>query len=232
MSLAIRELGCRTNIDVINEFVEIDDRDIVDAGCGSMIVSRQLAENGARVLAIDPDPVQAEFNRKEPPAANLKFAESGAEQIPAESESVDGVFFSYSLHHVPKQLYPAVFDEVLRILRPNGFLFVIEPTDCPLNEVMRLFHNEDKERALAQQSLWELAVPKFESVEEVRYHSFRRFESFDDFATHFASRTFNELYSESDVRNDTVKETFERLGAPEYEFEAPKQAMVLRNKKR
>ena len=87
-----------TNLEVINHFVSLDGKFVIDAGCGSMTFTRLLLELGARVLAIDPDPVQAKLNRAAEPLANLEFVESGAELLPVESRSVDGVFFSYSLH--------------------------------------------------------------------------------------------------------------------------------------
>ena len=192
-----------------------------------MTVSKMLAEHGAHVLAIDPDPIQAEKNRVNGTPEGIEFVECGADLIPAEDESVDGLFFSYSLHHIPAEIYPAVFQEVNRILKPGGFIYVIEPTDCPLNEVMVLFHDEEAERAAAQNALHEIAAPFFECKEEVVYHSKRKFESFDAFARHYASRSFNSLYTEADVRADQVREAFERLGAPDYVFDAPKRVMYL-----
>lgn len=222
---SVQDLGCMSNVDAISRFVDIKDKFVVDAGCGDLTVAKLLLSLGANVLAIDPDPVQAKLNREHDPIQGLDFVETGAELIPVEDQSVDGVFFSYSLHHVPAELYPDVFEEVFRILRPDGFLYVIEPTDCPLNDVMKNFHNEDAERAEAQRALQEIASPRFERTEVVTYHSFRQFESFDEFATLIAGRSFNTLYTEQDVRQERVQEAFERLGAPDYRFSAPKQVM-------
>ena len=109
---------------------------------------------------------------------------------------------------------------------------MIEPTDCPLNEVMRHFHNEDVERAAAQDALQKYAVSRFESVDVVSYFNWTKYESFDDYVQKFSSRSFNELYTESDVRSPIVQETFERLGAPEYRFEAHKEVMCLKGLRR
>lgn len=227
----INDLGCVTNIEVIQRFVELEGRQLVDAGCGDMTVARMLAENGANVLAIDPDSIQAQKNRQADPIPGIKFVETGAESIPVEDHSIDGVFFSYSLHHIPENIYTEVFQEVRRVLKPTGYLYVIEPTDCPLNQVMMLFHDEERERAAAQNALHQLAKPYFEICHEVTYHSIRSFESFEDFARHYSSRSFNTLYSENDVRAPQVEELFERLGAPDYQFSAPKRVMVLKNLK-
>ena len=188
-----------------------------------------MSDLGAQVLAIDPDPVQAELNRSADPLPNVQFVETGADQIPADRCSVDGVFFSYSLHHIPQMIYPCVFDEVLRVLKPNGFLYVIEPIDCPINEVMRLFHDEDHARMAAWAALEQLADTSFQASTVVKYHSLSQYDSFDDFASQYASRSFNTLYTESDVRNPRVQEAFVRIGGPEMRFVSSKQVMFLKN---
>ncbi len=227
----IQDLGCQTNINVINRFVSLPGKFVIDAGCGAMTFTRPLVDHGARVLAIDPDPVQAKLNRAATPIANLEFVETGAEQLPVSSGTVDGVFFSYSLHHIPARLYPQVFEEVIRVLAPDGFLYVIEPIDCPLNEVMKLFHDEDQERAAAWKALEQLAMSAFQSVQVVTYHHFTQYESWDDFATQFAGRSFNSLYTEADVRRPAVQKAFERLGGPAHRFSSPKQVMILQGLK-
>ncbi|MFT5299862.1 MAG: ubiquinone/menaquinone biosynthesis C-methylase UbiE [Mariniblastus sp.] len=219
-----KDLGCRTNIDILNQFLELKDRFVIDAGCGAMAFTREIASLGARVLAIDPDSAQAELNRGMDAVPGLEFKEAGAEILPVDDDSVDGVFFIYSLHHVPASLYPAVFEEIFRVLKPDGFLYVIEPIGCPLNDVMMLFHDEEVERAAAQTALVELAAPRFKSADKVIYHSIREFDSYEDFATQFSSRTFNPGYTESDVRKPEVEALFELKGAPDYRFEAPRLA--------
>ena len=216
----VKDLGFTTNVDVITQFVSLAGRFVVDAGCGSMTWTRHLSDLGARVLAVDPDPVQAELNRVTEAIPSVEFVETGSDQIPLESGIVDGVFFSYSLHHIPVELYPRVFKEVLRVLKPDGFLYAIEPTDCPINDVMKLFHNEDRDRAAAWSALEQLAASSFQSKQVVQYHSFSQYDSFDDFATQFGSRTFNSIYTEADVRTPQVEAMFERLGQPDFRFKS------------
>ena len=226
-----KDLGCQTNLDVINQFVSLTGQFVIDAGCGSMGFTRSLVEQGARVLAIDPDPVQAELNRAADPLANLEFVETGAEQLPVQPNSVDGVFFAYSLHHIPANKYQLVFDEVLRVLQHHGFLYVIEPMDCPLNQVMKLFHDEDLKRAAAQQALVKLAIPFFKSIQTVTYHNWAQYDSWEDFATQFGGRSFNTIYTEEDVRRPAVQEAFERLGGTQHRFQSPKQVAFLQGLK-
>ena len=155
----ITDLGCQSNKDVIRRFISLKGLHVLDVGCGNMGFTRQLTEAGATVLGIDPDPRQAEKNRAAAAEQGMQFEQAGAEAMPVADQVFDGVFFAYSLHHIPEGLYGDVFSEVARVLKPDGFVYVIEPIDCPLNQVMRHFHNEDRERAAAQRALRDLAAP-------------------------------------------------------------------------
>ena len=225
----IKDLGFKTNIEVIQSHVALAGKRLVDVGCGAMAFSLQLAEHAGHVLAIDPDAVQAKKNRNAELPPNVEFREAGADQFPASDNSIDGVVFAYSLHHVPSEIYPAVYREIQRVLKPDGFLYVIEPIDCPWNKVMQLFHDEQVVRAAAQRSLVELAVPMFESAVEFTYHGYSQYESFEEYADFFCAKAFNTTYSESDVRSPEVRQAFELHGAPDYRFQSPKRVMYLQN---
>jgi len=88
---------------------------------------RHLADRGARVLGIEPNPEQAQINDKAAVVANVGFKQAGAAAVPVEPNSVDGVVFKNSLHHVYAPDFEKVFREVARILKTSGFLCVIEP---------------------------------------------------------------------------------------------------------
>ena len=225
-------LGRTTSIDVVGDRIPLDGQVVVDVGCGDMTFTRHLAGRGAVALGVDPDPIQAEQNRCADPVSNVEFAEAEATQLPVADGSVDGVFFSFSLHHVPAASYPRVFAEVRRVLVPHGYLCVIEPADGPLNTVRKLFHDEDAERAAAQAALVQLAVPAFRQHRCFEYRSDVSFESFDDFVARYAGKTFNDGYSEADIRRPEVQAAFEQLGAPTYRFESPKTMMLLEGVRR
>ncbi len=229
--IASRDLGETTSIDVIRPRVPLEGRSVIDVGCGAMAFSRQLAEHGARVLAVDPDPVQAAANRAAAPEPGIEFVESGATTLPAEDGSADAVFFSFSLHHVPEADHAAALAEVRRVLTPGGVLCVIEPDGGPLNEVMRLFHDEDAVRAAAQRSLRQLACPAFARAEEFRYHSPIAYGDFDGYVASHAGRSFNPGSTEDDVRRPEVREAFERLAGPGGTFRSYKRMMLLERKR-
>lgn len=223
----MEDLGLQLNADVMSRFLSLNGKRVLDIGCGALAFSKIVASLGATVVGIDPDPVQAEKNRNADPIPNIEFTECGAEKLPFPDQCFDGVTFGYSLHHVPAVAYPQMFDEIFRILKPGGFLYVVEPTDCSGNEVMRLFHDEERVRADAWQALHDIAMPRFEQCEAVTYYSVTQFKSWDDYATRYAGKSFNSLYTEADVRHDKVREAYERLAGPENQLDARKNAMAL-----
>lgn len=229
MSTTIKSSGLETDLDVIDRTLNVRGKFLVDAGCGDMSLARQLAERGASVLAIDPDPVQAEKNRHAATIANVGFVEAGAQAIPVESRSVDGVLFPYSLHHVPTELFQAVFDEMLRILKPDGFLYVLEPVaEGDLNEVMRLFHDEALVRAAAQTALDTLAIPRFQHSQVIHYNTPMQFASWDEYAERYVIKSYNDRYTEADVRAEPVRRRFHELGEKNlFRFEVPKKVTFL-----
>ena len=101
---------------------------------------------------------------------------------------------------MPSEVYPQVFSEVFRVLKPGGFLYVIEPVDCPSNQVMMLYNNEERERALAQEVLQEVAKPAFETCKYVRYHGVTKYESFEHYAEHYSCL----LYTSPSPRDATL----------------------------
>lgn len=228
-----QHLGVCTDLDVIDRCLSVSDQFLIDAGCGNMHLSKALAARGAHVLAIDPDAQQAKINQAADIVTNVGFAQTGADQIPVENASVDGILFPYSLHHVPAELYQAVFSECLRVLKPDGYLYIMEPVASgDLNEVMRLFHEEGPVRAAAQRAIDSLAVPHFGQVDVIEYSTPIKYESWEHYADRYVGKTFNNDYTEADVRANHVREKFLAVGeAKQFEFESPMRVTWLRNPK-
>lgn len=229
MNYRQEDLGVTADLEVIDQILDVQGKFLVEAGCGNMDLSRLLAARGAQVLAIDPDPVQAEKNRNAQTVANVDFMEAGAEAIPVENQSVDGVLFPYSLHHVPAPLYPDVFKELFRVLRPTGFIYAMEPVAAgDLNEVMRLFHDEQTVRTDAKLALESLGMPFFQQVTVVNYRVPVKYDSWEQYAARYAGKSFNADYTVADIRAPEVRARFLALGEPtQFAFESPMQITYL-----
>jgi len=215
----------------LDKLLAVDGLRLIDAGCGAMRFSRALAKRGAQVLAIDPDPIQAKLNSEQEAIPNIEFVETGADALPAEDNSIDGILFSYSLHHVPANLYRKVFSEAARVLKPDGFMCALEPVaEGKINEVMSLFHDEKQVRADAQLALNTLGKTLFEETEVVEYFNEVEYAGWDDYAAKYIASSYNTNYSEADIRKPKVKALFEEYGKPlGYRFESPMKITCLRH---
>lgn len=225
------DLGVSTDLDVIDHYLDFTEARIVDIGCGNMALSKAMAKRGANVLGIDPDPVQALKNQQSEAVEGVSFAQAGAQEIPVDDTCIDGIVFPYSLHHVPEEFYPAAFKEIFRVLKPDGFVYVIEPVASGnLNEVMRLFHDEQRVRQSAQAALDTLAIPHFRSVTIAEYKIPIKYGSWEEYASRYASKSYNTAYTEEQVRAEHVKQRFIELGTPtDFSFESPMRVTYCRH---
>jgi SAM-dependent methyltransferase len=231
MAQITRDLGTAKDIEVIDQVLDVSNLFLVDAGCGDLGLSRALAKRGARVLGIDPDPIQAAKNLEADIIPNVGFAHTGAQSIPVENASVDGVLFPYSLHHVPVDLYQSVFEEMVRILKPDGFIYVMEPVASGnLNEVMKIFHDESEVREVAQSALDQLAIPLFRDNSVLTYRVPIQYDSWEDFKAKYIGASYNtERYTPEQVSAKAVQDHFESLGeATGFLFECPMKVTFLR----
>lgn len=189
------DLGEADEMDVIDRLVPIVGLNVVDVGCGGGRITRQLAERGAKVLGVEPDPIQAEKNRAAEAVPGLSFVEAPGQALPIDDGFMDGVFFSYSLHHVPRKHMDGALAEALRVLKPEtGFLYVLEPMLAgSMEAVYRPFHDETEVRTLAYDSLKRVAAPRFAEAHELRYRELVRYDSFATFVDEMAGTTYSDF---------------------------------------
>ncbi|MDU0312253.1 class I SAM-dependent methyltransferase [Phycicoccus sp. M110.8] len=102
--------------------------DILDAGCGSGPLMRDLRDRGATVSGFDLSSSMVELARQRlGDDTDLKVADLGA-PLPYDDDAFDLVVASLSLHYVED--WVATLAELRRVLRPGGRLVVsiIHPT--------------------------------------------------------------------------------------------------------
>ena len=219
-----QDLGELSDVAAVLALTSVAGLSVVDVGCGNGKNSRELAAQGATVLAVEPDPIQAAKNREAETAPGLTFVEACAERLPAPSGSMDGAFFFRSLHHVPVGAMKVALAEAARVLKPvTGLLCVVEPgTDGSHFPLMRPFHDETRVRNAAQAALERDAPILFQKWRRFRYVQYPRYADFGAFVAHFLGQTFNDIQRER-VQTDEVRALFER-GRTEngdYVFEQP-----------
>ncbi len=209
-------------IEIMDRLVDVADKRIVDAGCGDGGLARALVTRGAEVIALEPDPIQAATNRHELDDAAISFFEAGAEAMPVDDDSADGVIFSMSLHHVPVALMHDAISEARRVLKPGGFLYVLEPEACGgYTEFAKPFHDETAERRAAHRVLKESTAGAFRSHVEERFVVRYTFDDFETFVHGVTARSYNAIRREA-VDTPAVREAFEAArGTSGHSFEQP-----------
>jgi ubiquinone/menaquinone biosynthesis C-methylase UbiE len=197
------EINC-PETEIYHRLLSLDGKHILELGCGSAAITRDIATAGPdrRITALEVDKIAHDKNLQVTDLPNVTFGLAGAEDIPLEDESVDVVFMFKSLHHVPLELMDQSMLEIRRVLKPGGLAYISEPVFAgEFNEVLRLFHDEQKVREAAFHTV-KKAVDNglFSLVEETFFNSPMQFESFADFenriigATHTEHRLDESLY--------------------------------------
>lgn len=166
---------------------------IIELGCGAAHLSRKLLQRfpGCDVTGLEVDERQMAKNRLQP-QERLHFVQAGAQAIPFGDGVFDLALMLKSLHHVPLDLLDQALNEVHRVLRPEGLLYVSEPVFAgALNEVMRLFHDEEIVRAAALRAVQAaVASGAWEQVDEVFFETPVHYRDFAEFEQRMIGVTF------------------------------------------
>lgn len=205
----VNDLGVARDIDIFERLADWQGLDVVDCGCGNGSLAAGLAKRGAIVTGIEPDPIQAEKNRGADPIPNVTLLEAPAQSIPRDDKSVDAVVFSKSLHHVPLDQMDNALREAARILKPDGFLYVLEPDiRGQFSQMVKPFHDETVVRANALEALDRTANTVFADMDEYWYTNVVTFPDFETLEKRMSGSTFNAIEA---VRVDTpeVRTAFE-----------------------
>ncbi|MDP3700553.1 MAG: class I SAM-dependent methyltransferase [Hylemonella sp.] len=183
-------------LDLLGSLVDLPKHPrIVELGCGAAHLSRKLLLRlpGSTVTGLEVDERQMAKNLQMP-QDRLTFVQAGAQAIPFDEQSFDLALMLKSLHHVPLDLLDQALAEVHRVLRPQGLLYVSEPVFAgALNEVMRLFHDEEVVRAAALAAVRRaVASGAWEQVSEVHFEMPVHYRDFAEFEQRMIGVTFVE----------------------------------------
>lgn len=108
--------------EILNWFGDVENIELLDAGCAKGRFSKALARMGAVVTGIDPSESFITIARKNVPEA--KFDIASVTEIPFEDECFDGVFCLEVLEHVPDT--EKAICEMARVLKPGGKIIIID----------------------------------------------------------------------------------------------------------
>ena len=221
----------RDELIVLNRLVPLAAQDIIELGCGAARLARELLARypATRVTGLEVDAIQHARNLAAP-AERLRFIAAGAQAIPLPDAQFDLALMLKSLHHVPQSIMDQALVEVHRVLRPGGHLYVSEPVFAgALNEITRLFNDEQAVRAAAQAALDRaLATGAWAQVAERRFDMPAHFADFAAFERRMLDVTFAERHLDSELR-ERVRARFEsHVGIGGAHFERPMHVRLLR----
>ena len=143
-------------IEFLRNVVPLAGANVVELGCGKAELARKLIERGLvkSVTALEVDQIQHAHNCAGARLPGLEFQYGGADDIPLPDATYDVAIMLKSLHHVPMDRLDRAMQEIRRVLKPGGTLYVSEPVYAgPFNEIVRIFHDEGVVRAAAHDAL-------------------------------------------------------------------------------
>ena len=206
------DVGCPES-EIYNRLLSLDDKHILELGCGSAEITRNIASTGnnRQLTALEVDQIAHEKNLQISDLPNVTFGLAGAQAIPLPDASVDVVLMFKSLHHVPLELMEPSMHEIRRVLKPGGRLYISEPVFAgDFNEILRLFHDEQKVREAAFETMKKVVDDGlFDLVEEVFFNSPMKFADFAEFENNTIKATHSQ-HSLDENLYQQVKQRFEQ----------------------
>lgn len=199
--------------EVYNRLLSLDNKHILELGCGTAQKTRDIATSGVnrRVTALEVDVTAHQKNLQIDDLPNVKFVLAGAQQIPLDEESTDIVMMFKSLHHVPVELMGVSLQEIHRVLKPGGLVYISEPVfSGDFNDILRLFNNEHKVREAAFNTLKKVVDEgMFHLVEETFFNTPRRYKDFAEFENTIINASYSD-HQLDDKLFERVKQMFEQ----------------------
>ena len=221
-------------LDLLHRLAPLDQhRHIIELGCGAADLARKLLARfpGCQLTALEVDERQHAKNLRDP-LPGLHFIEAGAQAIPLAAEAFDLALMLKSLHHVPLPQLDQALSEIHRVLKPGGLLYVSEPVFAgPLNEVMRLFHDEERVRAAALRALQKaVASGAWQQVSEILFDVPVQFRDFADFEARMIGVTFADHRLDAATLQQVRARFEQHLGAEGARFVRPMRVNLLRKR--
>lgn len=108
---------------------DLSGKEVLEVGCGTGRITRDLARHASRVVAVDPDGAALAKARAAVPAPNVTFLPMPDGVLDFPSASFDLVIYTLSLHHVPVDRMDHSLRTAAGLLREGGVIIVVEPAE-------------------------------------------------------------------------------------------------------
>jgi ubiquinone/menaquinone biosynthesis C-methylase UbiE len=164
-------------IKMIEQCIDLHDRNVLEIGCGEGRISALLAPNARTYVAIDPDPQR--IRKASSAMPHVDFRIGTGEALEFEDASVHVVLFTLSLHHQKSRL---ALQEAHRVLIENGQLVILEPAID--GELQQFFHLFDDETNRLMKALNVIKSSDFEIEHQETFHTVMEFDNQDELCSY------------------------------------------------
>ncbi len=217
-------------LDLLAGLLPLPGQRIIELGCGAAALARALLlrHPDCQVTGVEVDARQHAKNLAAP-QPGLQFVAGVAQDIAFPDASFDLALMLKSLHHVPVQAQEQALEEVARVLRMGGHLYVSEPVyDGDFNALVRLYNDEGIVRAAAQASLdAALRTGCWHQRAERHFVMPVHFRDFADFEQRMMRPTYAD-HQLDDAKIDLVRKAFKpHQGAQGASFQRPMHVRLL-----
>ncbi|MCU0288363.1 MAG: class I SAM-dependent methyltransferase [Acidobacteria bacterium] len=113
-------------LEAVEGMIILNDKVIIDVGCGAGELVREMTGLGARVTGIDTEEMLAK-GKVHPRVGEEQYLPGSAVKLPIPDSHADMVTFFASFHHVPLQEMDQALSETSRGLKPGGLAVFLEP---------------------------------------------------------------------------------------------------------
>ncbi len=113
----------------------------LDIGTGLGHIVEQVVERiDVNFFATEPmwKPLKKLIKRLKQKNRNVHFMKNGGDNLPIKSGTLDGVFLYFVLHHIPYDIHGKIIDEINRLLKQDGILFIAEDVPASAEERKRI----------------------------------------------------------------------------------------------
>jgi len=136
-------------VEKILESNSLENKTVLEVGCGDGRITSLLANRPKQLVALDPDEDKIKEAREKIP--DVDFRVGSGESLEFPDNSFDVVLFTLSLHHQDSR---AALDETQRVLKNDGIALVIEPVEeGEIEQVFALLNDEREVKIQAQKAI-------------------------------------------------------------------------------
>lgn len=206
--------------EILDQVLSFDNKKILELGCGKAEITRLIATQGMgrSVTATEVDTIQHRKNLQIDDLPNVDFILAGSQNLPLEDNSFDIILLFKSLHHVPVEMMDEALNEITRVLKTNGMVYISEPVFAgDFNEILRLFHDEEIVRKAAFDTVVK-TVDKgdLRLVKEIFFNTARVYKNFSEFEELIINVTHNDHH----LSNHLMKQVEDRFNQHMTDFGA------------